>query len=230
MADRQDNNLTVTGTGKVQAVPDEAIVHFTVITEAPTASEAVATNARQTQAVIDAVSALPNHGVTTSGLSVYPLINYPPDGSPPMIVGYRATNSVNVATKIEYVGEIYDAGIGAGANQSGGITFRIRDEGPLRDEALRLAVDEAFHEAKVVSDAAGVGLGEAESIQVEPADRVIYFRAEAFDARAATPVIPEPQTVTARVQIQFRTRAQVAVQQPGKAEIQQVAASQTGAA
>jgi uncharacterized protein len=216
MADRQGNNLTVTGTGKVQVAPDEAVVHLSVVTEGRTAAEAVAANARQSQAVIAAVSAQPNHGVTTSGLSVYPIINYEPNTSVPTIVGFRATNGVEVTTKVGYVGQIYDAGMAAGANQSSGISFRVQNEVPYRDEALRLAVEEAFREAKVVADAANIGLGEVESIMVDPGEGIILFRTEALDMRApATPVIPERQTITARVTIQLRTRDQLEVR-PGK--------------
>ena len=169
MSDRQGTHyLTVTGVGSVQVEPDEAVVQLGVVTEAGTAAEAVASNARQTQAVLDAVSAQPNHGITTSGLSVSPIINYEPNSSVSKIVGFRATNSVEVTTKIGYVGQIYDAGITAGANESSGITFRVRDEGPQRKEALRLAVEQAFDEAKLVAAAADIDLRGVDSIQVDP--------------------------------------------------------------
>lgn len=207
MADRQGNSLAVTGTGRVQVTPDEAVVHMAVVTDAATAAEAVQRNAGQTKAVIDAVSEQPNHGVATRGLSVSPIMSYDPTSGEGKIVGFRATNGVEVTTKIDYVGQIYDAGIAAGANQSSGITFRVRDEGPHREEALRLAVEEAFKEARVVSVAANLELKAVESIQVDPMDRVIFYRSEAFDAKLqATPVIPEPQTIMGRVQVQFRTR------------------------
>jgi uncharacterized protein YggE len=202
MAEKQGMNLSVTGTGKVLVAPDEAAVHLSIITEARTAAEAVAANARQTQAVIAAVSAQPNHGVTTSGLSVYPIINYEPNTSVPTIVGY--------------VGQVYDAGISAGANQSSGITFRVQHETPYREEALRLAIQEAFREARVVAQAANIELGEVESIQVDPGDGIIFFRSEAIDMKVpSTPVVPERQSITARVQVQFRSRDTLETR-PGK--------------
>jgi uncharacterized protein len=218
MADRQANHLGVTGTGKVQVAPDEAIVHLSIVTEASTAAEAVASNGRQAQTVIDAVSAEPNHGVTTSGLSVYPIMSYEPDTSVSKIVGFRAQNGVDVTTKPGYVGQIFDAGMAAGANQSSGITFRVQNESPYREEALRLAVEEAIKEAKIVARAANLTLHGIESMQVEPGDGVIFFRSEAVDAKAmATPVLPERQTITARVSVQFRTRDHLEVPQ-GKIE------------
>ncbi|HSK01785.1 MAG TPA: SIMPL domain-containing protein [Kofleriaceae bacterium] len=216
MADRQGTNVTATGTGKVQVAPDEAVVQLSIITEGTTAAEAVAANARYTQAVINAVSAQPNHGVTTSGLSVYPIVNYQQD-QPPKIVGFRATNGVEVTTKPDYVGQIYDAGIAAGANQSSGITFRVQNEAPHREEALRLAMEQAFAEAKVVAIAANVELRGVETVQIEPPQERFFFRTEALDAKAAptTPVIPESRTITARVHVQFRTRDTLEVR-PGQ--------------
>jgi uncharacterized protein YggE len=188
-------------------MPDEAVVHLAVITEAATAAEAVQRNADQTKAVIDAVSEQPNHGVATRGLSVSPIMSYEPTTGEGKVVGFRATNGVDVTTKIDYVGGIYDAGIAAGANQSSGITFRVSNQGPYREEALRLAVEQAFKEARIVAGAANLELKAVEAIQVDPADGIIFYRSEAFDAKMqATPVIPEPQTITGRVQVQFRTR------------------------
>jgi uncharacterized protein YggE len=157
--------------------------------------------------VVDAVSAQPNHGVTTSGLSVSPIIRYDTNTNVGTIVGFRATNGVEVRTKIGYAGQIYDAGIAAGANESSGITFRIQNETPHREEALRLAVENAYAEARIVAKAAGVELLGPESIQIEAGGGRIFYRSAAIDARSTpTPVIPEEQTISASVQIQFRTR------------------------
>ena len=218
MADRHGNQLTVTGVGQVQVAPDEAVVQLGVVTEALTAAEAVASNARQAQAVIDAVSSQPNHGVTTSGLSVYPVINYEPDNSAGRITGFRATNTVEVTTKVGYVGQIFDAGVAAGANQSSGITFRVQNEAPFREEALRLAVAQAFREAQTVAAAADLDLRGVESITVDPSERPIFFRAEAVSKAGGTPVIPDRQTITARVQVQLSTRSDHFNLHPGRGE------------
>lgn len=200
--------LNVTGIGKVQAAPDEAVVELGVVSDAKTAAEATQTNAKLTQQVVDAVSAQPNHGVTTTGLSVNPLFSSDEHTHISTIVGFRATNCVDVKTKIGYAGQIYDAGIAAGANQSSGITFRIRDEAPLREEALRLAVDNAHREAKLVAHAARVELTGIESIQIDAAGGRVFYRSEAIDSKApATPVIPEDKTISACVRLAYRTRA-----------------------
>jgi uncharacterized protein len=206
MMDR-NGTLNVTGTGKVQVAPDEAVIHFSVMTDGKTAAEATANNARRTQGVIEGVSSQPNHGVTTSGLSVSPIVSYEPNTSVGTIVGFRATNGVEVKTKIGYAGQIYDAGMAAGADQSSGITFRVQNEAPHREEALRLAIGEAYKEAKIVAGAAGIELMGPESIQIGAGGGRIFYRAMAVDSKVmTTPVMPEETTVSATVQISFRTR------------------------
>jgi uncharacterized protein YggE len=204
---REQATLQVTGSGTIKVAPDEAEVRFTVVTEGKTAADAVESNAKQTQAVFDAVSAEPNHGVTTTGLGVNPIVSYDPDTHVGTIAGYQATNGVEVKTKIGYAGQIYDAGVKAGASQSSGITFRIQNEAPHREEALRLAVEDAHREAKVVARAAGVKLDGPVSIQIDSGGGRVFYRAAALDAKsAATPVVPEDMTISASVQFTFRLR------------------------
>ena len=199
--------LQVTGTGEIKVAPDEAFIRLSVLTEGKTATQAVEANAKRTQAVLDAVSALPNHGVTTSGLSVNPIVRYEPDTRVPTIIGFRATNAVEVLTKIDYASQVYDAGVEAGANQSSGITFRIQNETPHRERALRAAVKEATMEAKIVADTAKVSLEGPESIHIDSGSRRMFLRAETLDAAApSTPVIPGDLTISASVQIEFRTK------------------------
>jgi len=206
MTDR-NGTLQVRGAGRVRVAPDEAIVHLGVMTEGRTAAEATQSNAKRTEAVIGAVSAQPNHGVTTMGLGVSPVITYDPHTGVGKIVGFRATNGVEVKAKVSQAGPIYDAGVGAGANESSGITFRVKDEAPYREEALRIAVQEAHREAQIVAKATGVELKGLESIQIEPSGGRVFYRSEAIASKSTPmPVIPEEATLSAVVQIVFRTR------------------------
>jgi uncharacterized protein YggE len=198
--------LDVSGIGQISVAPDEATVHLTTITEGKTASEAVAGNAAVTQSVVDAVSSLSNHGVTTSGLGVSPMIEHGTTG-PGKIVGYRATNNVAVKTKIAYAAQIFDAGIRAGANESSGISFGLRDETPFREDALRLAVKSAYNEARIVAKCAEVQLDGPETISIEPEGGRVIFMTKSLERSAqATPVIPNDMTITATVRMVFRTK------------------------
>ena len=199
--------LTVNGTGNVQVTPDEAVIYLGLVTEAKTAAEATADNARVTQNVIDAVTAQPNHGVNTTAVNVGPILAYDQSTGISTIVGFRATNGVEVKTKIGYAGQLYDTGIQAGATQSSGITFRIQNETPYREEALRLAVEVAYQEAKIVARAARLELVGVESIQIDAGGGRLAYRSQTFDIKATTPVVPEDKMISATVRVAFRTRS-----------------------
>ncbi|KIG19332.1 hypothetical protein DB30_03888 [Enhygromyxa salina] len=182
-------------------------MHLRVLTEGKTAAEAVVSAANQTDAVLKAVSAQPNHGVTTTGLGVNPIVTYDPKTNIPKIVGFRASNGVQVRTKVGYAGQVFDAGVKAGANQSSGMSFRLQDETPFREDALRMAVKQACDEARLVAKATDIELEGPEAIEIDPRAEQRYFRTQALEAKSvATPVIPEDLTIAASVKIMFRTK------------------------
>jgi uncharacterized protein len=197
--------IEVTGYAEVSAPPDEALVILDVITQAETASLAISLNAELTRAVIEAVEAEPNTGITTSGLSVYPIYSYDPDTHVSTISAFTARNGVRVRTEPAAAGRVFDAGVEAGANVSSGILYRIRDESPLREQALREAFEVAAREADLVADAAGVGLLGPEGIWIEPLQNTISLRAQKLAADGpVSPTIPEDVSVAASVRVQFR--------------------------
>jgi uncharacterized protein len=202
-----EGTIDVTATGTVAVAPDEAVIDLTVITEAKTAAAAVSANAQRTQAVIDAVSKEPNHGVTTTGLGVGPIYSFNPDTGVSTIIGFRATNTVRVRTKPGYAGRVFDVGIQAGASQVSGISFGVQNEALYREEALRLAVKRAYAEARIVAETADVKIEGARNIQIDPGFRPLFLRSEALGADAPpTPVIPADVRIEATVRITYQTR------------------------
>lgn len=205
--------LNASGTAEIEVQPDEALVDLTIITEGKTAAQAVAANATRAQAVIDAVSAEPTLEVTTSGLTVMPRYQWNEKTGMSTLIGYRATNTVKVRTKIENAGRIFDVGIQAGANESSGISFQLSDETKYRLQALEGAVEKAMIEARVVARTAGVIISGIDSINITSGERPWRYLFDADTlamAKAAappTPVLAEKAKVEATVHITFRTRS-----------------------
>lgn len=200
--------IEVTGNGHVEVAPDEAVVRLSVITQAKTAQAAVAANATATKDVIDAVSGIPNHGLSTFGLSVRPVLHYDQATRMSTIVGFTATNGVNVTTKVDYAAQVFDAGITAGANQSSGIDYRLQNEAPCRDQALQLAVDDAVAQARVLADAAELELEGPMTMTTDVGGRFpLLVRSAALEAGAPpTPTLPGDLTISASVRIMFGSR------------------------
>lgn len=133
-----------------------------------------------------------------------------PDGVPqePRIVGYRASNVVSVeVNELGRVGEIIDAGIGAGANQLQGIFFQLRDDTQARTEAMRLAVQKTRMQAAAIADALEVRLGGVREVVASGVDvrqPQPYIGARFATAEmAATPVQPGEVSITAGVTVTY---------------------------
>src|ERR1700680_3904867 len=142
-------SLVVAGRGEVRAAPDEATVRLGVLAQAATAGAAQQQANQTVTALLRAVRGLGvrQEQIRTSELSLSPVfapvrpqagaVGEEPQG--PRIVGYQASNSVTVTLdKLDQVGAVVDAGLGAGANRLEGIAFGLRhDEAALRDAAAR---------------------------------------------------------------------------------------------
>lgn len=157
-------SLTVSGDGESRVAPDEATVRLGVLTQAPTARAAQEQVNRTANAILEAVRRL---GVTaeqiqTSDLSLSPVYaqNRPGnDNAEPRITGYQANNVVTVRLqKLEQVGPVIDAGLGAGANRLEGVAFGLRNDRAARAEALTAAVAEAQAKAQALARALKVRL------------------------------------------------------------------------
>ncbi len=208
--ERQPRLLTVTGNGDVFARPDRATVRLGVDTQAKTLQAAQDENARAMGQVIGRIRALgvPDRNIQTATFSVYPITESQPNRPDlPVIVGYRVSNVVSVRLEnLTLVGRVVDAALAAGANRVEGISFELRDDLPLRQEALRAAADEAKSKARTLAEAAGVRLGPIYSISEGGVSIVQPFQggfARAAAEAAPTPVLPGEIQVRAGVTIAY---------------------------
>lgn len=195
--------ISVSGTGDVKGVPDEAHLTAGVLTEARTAAEALAGNSRAMNQVFATLKRLgiPEKSIQTSNFNISPRYADADPGQPyvPKIIGYQVTNTVQVTIAgIDRVGPAMDALVTSGANQSQGIFFTIADPKPLEREARRKAVENAMEKARTIADAAGVHLVRIVSINegggyAPP----MPFIAQRFAAETAIAAPPPPPPVAA---------------------------------
>jgi uncharacterized protein YggE len=146
------------GEGVASGKPDQARIDFSVVTQAATAQEASSQNADKTTAVLNALRQVlgPNADVRT--VNYYLAANYRSDGT--AIVGFTASNTVQATVNdISIPGKLIDAAIAAGANRVDSLRFSIKDDLPLRREALRLASIQARQRADSIALGLGVRLG-----------------------------------------------------------------------
>lgn len=206
-----DRRIAITGRAEVTAVPDRADVTLGVDAEGKTAAAAMAENARRMSAVFEALTAagVAREKIGTTGLSLQPVYDYPHQqgrNGPPRLVGFRASNMVQVrVSEMDSVGKVLDATVEAGANTIHGISFSVSEADRLLDTARAEAVADARRKAEIYAKAAGVRLGKVLRIDEaggggpQPLYRVKAMAMEAM--RADTPVAPGEQTLGISVSV-----------------------------
>ena len=196
------DTVTVTGTGTVTGVPDEAEFDFTVQTKGTTASDALSQNGTATQKVISAVEAagVPEANIQTQQVSLDPVTS----SNGTKIVGYTASNTIDV-TKLAVgkSGAVVDAAVGAGATDVSGPSLDIADQDSLYASALKAAVTQAASKAQVLAAATGHTLGDAVTVVEGGASTPLPFSAGAAKSPGATPVEAGTQQIQATVTVTY---------------------------
>lgn len=195
----------------VSARPDQAQLDFGVTTQASTAQAAAAQNAKQLEAVLAQLRRRLGEKaeIRTSGYSLAPEYRYPREGGRPEIIGYTASNIVEVKTReLAEMGAVIDAAVQAGANTIRGLHWLLRDDRAVRAQALQEATRRARAHAEAMAAAAGVkilrvlAIEQAEAQLIRPVRQ--FVRAGVAEAMAApTPVEPGAIEVRAGVTVTF---------------------------
>jgi len=193
------------GEATVSATPDQARIQFAAVTQAPTADAASSQNAIQVTTLIAALRSLvgSNGDVRTLSYSLSPNYNSPRDGSPSMIVGYTASNVVQAtASDLSIIGKLIDVGIQAGANRVQGLSFGVKNDEPMRQQALKLATAEAKARADAMASGLNVRTGAVFSIAEGASAQPVGFQG-ALAAAPSTPIEAGPVDVHAAVTVEL---------------------------
>lgn len=201
-AAQESNGITVSGTAKVKAVPDDAAFTFGVETAAPTAREATAANARQMRKVVAALLAagVGRSDLQTQDVSVGP--NWDGGNRPH---GFAAHNAVTATVHgVSHAGAVADAAVAAGATETSGPSFDRSDREQLYRTALRDALENARMKAQALAAEAGSSLGRVLKIEETAAQQPIPMYARAAEsAGTTTPVEPGTEEIEASLTVTF---------------------------
>ena len=135
--------LNLSAYGETKAAPDMATITLGVMTEAPTAAQAMQANAERMSQVTAALrkAGIAEKDIQTSNLNLNPQYRHQ-ENEAPQVVGYQASNNVTVTVHdLTRLGRAVDATVAAGANQVYGISFGLDDssaaENAAREEAVK---------------------------------------------------------------------------------------------
>lgn len=162
--------VSVAGHGSVEAPPDSAQITTGVVTEGATAREALTANNAAMRKVIDGLKAagIDAKDIQTQQFQISPRYRDYKGRGAQQIEAYVVRNQVDVKVReIAKLGDILDQVVTLGANQASSINFIVSDAEKRKDEARRLAVQNATHRARLLAESAGAKLGPVITISEE---------------------------------------------------------------
>jgi uncharacterized protein YggE len=194
------NVIRVSAMGQVSVAPDQATITVGVQTHASTAQEALSKNADAMTAVIAAIK---GQGVQASHLQTSGLSIWYDDQKGQYTASHQITVTLDDITK---VGPVLDASVAAGANNSWGVSFGLKDPSAAQAGALKAAVSTARVHADAIASALNVTITGVRSAS-EPTytTQPVNYAPVAAGASpsAPTPVQPGQLTVTASIALVY---------------------------
>jgi uncharacterized protein YggE len=158
--------ITVSGSGLVTMTPDIATINIGVHSQDASASVALTDNNTKVEAVTAVIKAagVADKDIQTTNFSIYPQQQYDNNGNMTGIL-YVVENTVYVTVRdLVKLGTLLDATVRAGANTINNISFDVADKTTAMTQARAAAVAEARKQAGELTSAAGVALGEVQTI------------------------------------------------------------------
>src|SRR6266545_3694113 len=156
--------ITVSSTATVKAQPDEVVLDLRVRSESADSAAAFAQNAKDMQAVLDALKAA---GITDKDVQT-------------------------TIHDLSSVGSVIDAAVNAGADSVNDISFQLSNPNTIRTDALSQAVTGARSKAEALARAAGAEVVRVVTIDEQNFRPPVYNQSlEALPgAGVPTPVVP----------------------------------------
>lgn len=188
-----DRTIEVTGTGEVNATPDQALVTLVVETTGASGDDATRRNVVLSEDLVRTLSLRHRIGKQNFEQSG-PRVRPQEDGLS------VATNRITVRTRnLPQLGALVDSALEAGAARLEGVSYQLTEVDSLRDQAVKRAIAQAEESAESTARSLGVRLGDLIEARTEQTP-------EAPPSGDAASLTPPSQTVSAEVRLVYRIR------------------------
>lgn len=171
-------SFSVSGEGKVTAIPDIALFSFSVLTEGGidlSLLQEINTTAANKAIAFVKENGVDTKDITTQGYSINPRYQYSNCGGPfanggnvcppPEIVGYTVSQTVQIKIRdFKNIGAIMRGVVSNGANTVSGLSFDMDDRTKLENEARTKAIAAAEVRAKTIAKSGHFRIGKIISI------------------------------------------------------------------
>lgn len=206
-----DEGFAVLGEASVPAIPDIAVVNFSIENRSKTIRDAQSENTRVSNAVVERLrkEGVDEEDIVTTEYRINPEYRFDDEGRR-ILDGFESVQRFEAKIRaINNTGEILTALIDEGATDISELSFTLDDVEKLEDEALIKAISDARVLAETSVAATGHTLGRVISITEISEDTV---ESDAFSvAGLAAESIEVPDVYTGRQEIKKVVRVQFAL-------------------
>jgi uncharacterized protein YggE len=178
--EKTQNTIAFTGQGKIYTKPDIAFIDFSVVTQGEEIGRIQDANTKKMNKVIEFLKSfgIEEKDIKTTNYNLYPQYVYE-NSKIPQIMGYQITQTLNVKVRqMDKIGEILEKVVNMGINQVNALYFGVENDEELKEQARKLAIDDAKKKAEKLSQELGIKLGKlsnfSENVAGYPTYREYY--------------------------------------------------------
>jgi uncharacterized protein YggE len=211
VAQTTGKTIIVHGTSTINLKADFGSINLGVNTKGATVAEAQAANKETMDKVIAAIrdQGVAEEDIVTSSFNVYANYDYQysklTEGD--SVSGYQVENMLMVTVRdLNKISAVLDAAMGAGANQTYGITFSSSKQAEAYDEALKAAVQDGARKAGLLAASMEKTLGDLLNMEEKEYSYNLYGGAATYkaeDSAAGTPIMSGQIAVNATVTLTY---------------------------
>jgi uncharacterized protein YggE len=211
VAQTTGKTIIVHGTSTINLKADFGSINLGVNTKGATVAEAQAANKETMDKVIAAIrdQGVAEEDIVTSSFNVYANYDYQysklTEGD--SVSGYQVENMLMVTVRdLNKISGVLDAAMGAGANQTYGITFSSSKQAEAYDEALKAAVQDGARKAGLLAASMEKTLGDLLNMEEKEYSYNLYGGAATYkaeDSAAGTPIMSGQIAVNATVTLTY---------------------------
>jgi len=196
--------ITGTGTGTMTGIPDTMTLELGVDSHGKTVGDALSRNTAEAAKLLGvlALAGVASRDIQTSDFSIAPVT----DANSRTVTGYEVRNAVTVTIRdLGHVGDIVDRSTAVAPDdvEVAALSFSIDDNSKLVTAARAAAVKVARDQAAQLASAAGVELGDIQTVTEtsEPSPRPLPAAGNASGASA--PIEPGSQQLSVQVSVVY---------------------------
>jgi hypothetical protein len=154
------NQISFAGEGKVYIKPDIAFVDVSVVTQGEQIKDVQDANTKKMNKVINFLkdSGIDEKDIKTTNYNLYPQYTYE-NNKIPQIMGYQINQTLNIKIRnLDKIGTILEGGVNVGINQVDSLYFGVENDEELKEQARKMAIDDAKKKAEILASQLGVRL------------------------------------------------------------------------